>query len=438
MISRREFLQAAAALAAGGLVDVRRVAAAQGVKQADLLAFEPLGQVTLLHLTDLHAQLLPIHFREPSVNIGVGEARGRAPHLTEAAFRAAFAIAAGSPEAYALTSEDFVALAREYGRMGGLDRIATLIAAIRAERGAERVLLLDGGDTWHGSWSALQTRGADMVACMGLLKPDAMVGHFEFTLGQERVQQLAGGLGFPFLAGNVTDEWKETVFPPTRMVERGGVRIGIVGQAFPFTPVANPRWMVPDWTFGIQEEMVRRHVADLRGAGAELVVLLSHNGYDVDRKMAGRVAGIDVILSGKTHVKASGTVLGGDAQHVERADQGAIPVEPRGQCRLEPGLAGALECGVQSHGIGRQTAHNLLHRPHRQTTPQPLKSPLHDMTLRHRAAHPFASASHLAQFRKPCKPTRRAEQPNQRGDGATGINGRNTTIFDSPHDPLLI
>ena len=301
MISRREFLQAAAALAAGGFGDVRRVAAAQGLKQADLLAFEPLGQVTLLHLTDLHAQLLPIHFREPSVNIGVGAARGRAPHLTEAAFRAAFGIAAGSAEAYALTSEDFVALAREYGRMGGLDRIATLVAAIRAERGAERVVLLDGGDTWHGSWSALQTRGADMVACMGLLKPDAMVGHFEFTLGQERVQELAEGLGFPFLAGNVTDEWKETVFPPTRMIERGGVRIGVIGQAFPFTPVANPRWMVPDWTFGIQEEMVRRHVADLRAAGAELVVLLSHNGYDVDLKMAGRVDGIDVILSGHTH-----------------------------------------------------------------------------------------------------------------------------------------
>ena len=230
MTTRRGFLQAAAALAASGL-DIGRAAAAQALRQEDLLAFEPLGQVTIVHLTDLHAQLLPTYFREPSVNLGAGAARGHVPHLTDAAFRAEFAIAAGSPDAYALTSGDFVALAREYGRMGGLDRIATLIAAIRAERG-DKVLFLDGGDTWHGSWTSLQTKGADMVACMALLKPDAMVGHFEFTLGQERVQELAAGLGFPFLAGNVTDEWKELVFPPVRMVERGGVKIAVIGQAF--------------------------------------------------------------------------------------------------------------------------------------------------------------------------------------------------------------
>lgn len=301
MISRRAFFQAAAALAASGAVPIRRAAAAQALRQTDLLAFEPLGQVTLLHLTDIHAQLMPVYFREPSVNIGVGGARGRPPHLTGAAFREAFGIAVGSPEAYALTSEDFQALAREYGKMGGLDRIATLVRAIRAERGEDKVLLLDGGDTWHGSWSALQTRGADMAACMNLLRPDAMTGHFEFTLGQERVKELAGQLTFPFLAGNVTDEWKEPVFEATRMVERGGARIAVIGQAFPFTPVANPRWQVPDWTFGIQEDLVRRHVAEARARGAEVVVLLSHNGYDVDRKMAERVEGIDVILSGHTH-----------------------------------------------------------------------------------------------------------------------------------------
>ena len=234
MISRRAFLQATAALSLAGVGSIRHAAAAQRLTQADLLAFKPVGQVTLLHLTDLHAQLQPILFREPSVNIGVGDAKGRPPHLTEAAFRKAFGIAAGSPDAYALTSEDFVALAHEYGRMGGLDRIATLVHAIRAERGADRVLLLDGGDTWHGSWTALQTRGADMVECMALLKPDAMVGHFEFTLGQDRVKELAGKQAFPFLAGNVVDnEWKEPVFDAYRIVERGGVRIGVIGQAFP-------------------------------------------------------------------------------------------------------------------------------------------------------------------------------------------------------------
>ena len=294
-------MQATAALSLAGIGSIRRAAAAQRLKQSDLLAFEPLGQVTLLHMTDLHAQLKPILFREPSVNIGVGDAKGRPPHVTGAAFRQAFGVAVGSPDDYALTAGDFQALALTYGKMGGLDRIATLVKAIRGERGADKVLFLDGGDTWHGSWTALQTKGADMVACMKLLQPDAMVGHFEFTLGQDRVKELAGSLGFPFLAGNVLDEWKEPVFEPTRMLERGGVKIAVIGQAFPFTPVANPRWLVPDWTFGIQEDLVRQHVVKARAEGAEVVVLLSHNGYDVDRKMAGRIDGIDVILSGHTH-----------------------------------------------------------------------------------------------------------------------------------------
>ena len=302
MIRRRDFLAAAGCVAMAAGAPLRRAAAQQKLTQEGLLRFDALGQVTLLHLTDIHAQVNPILFREPSVNLGVGEAKGRPPHLTDAAFRAAFDIPAGSPSAYALTSDDFTVLAREYGRMGGLDRIATLVRAIRGERGADRVLLLDGGDTWHGSWTALQTRGADMVALMNLLRPDAMVGHFEFTLGQDRVKELAGSLPFPFLAGNVLDaEWKEPVFPAFRMVERGGVRIGVIGQAFPYTPIANPRWLVPDWSFGIQEELVRKHVETVKTEGADLVVLLSHNGYDVDHKMAGRVEGLDVILSGHTH-----------------------------------------------------------------------------------------------------------------------------------------
>ena len=297
MIHRRHFLQG---LAAAGALGIRPSQAA-GISQRDLLAFEPLGQLTLLHLTDLHAQLMPLYFREPSVNLGVGDARGQPPHLTGAAFREAFGLAAGSPEAYALTSEDFVALAREYGRMGGLDRIATLIAAIRAERGEGRVLLLDGGDTWQGSWSALQTMGADMAGLMDRLRPDAMTGHFEFTLGAERLRELAEARPYKFMAGNVLDEWKDPVFTPWQVFECGGVRIGVVAQAFPFTPVANPRWMVPDWTFGLQEELVRSNVAALRAEGAQVVVLLSHNGFDVDRKMAARVPGIDVILGGHTH-----------------------------------------------------------------------------------------------------------------------------------------
>ena len=169
---------------------------------------------------------------------------------------------------------------------------------MRAERG-DKVLLLDGGDTWQGSLGANASKGQDMVDCMALLKPDAMTGHWEFTYGEARVKELIKSLGFPFLALNVRDtEWDEPVFPPMKMFERGGVKIAVIGQAFPYTPVANPRWMMPKWSFGIREEDVRANVEKARKDGAELVVLLSHNGFDVDRKLAGRVPGIDVILTG--------------------------------------------------------------------------------------------------------------------------------------------
>ena len=207
MIKRRDFLTAAAATATLLGTAPGRLAplAAQGrLSQSDLLRFEPLGNVTLIHITDLHGQLMPLHFREPSVNIGVGEAKGQVPHLTGAAALKAFDIAPKSAEAYALTDVGYVELARHYGRLGGLDRIATIVKAIRAERDG-RTLLLDGGDTWTNSWTSLQTRGQDMVDCMALLKPDAMTGHWEFTLGAERVKEITGKLGFPFLAQNVRE-----------------------------------------------------------------------------------------------------------------------------------------------------------------------------------------------------------------------------------------
>ncbi len=302
MISRREFIQVAAA--AGALIGgsgFARALAQQKLTQAELLAFEPLGNVTLVHVTDIHGQLKPLYFREPSVNIGVGAARGQPPHLTGVAFLERFGVAAGSAAAYALTSEDFEALARTYGRIGGLDRAATVVKAIRAERG-DKVALLDGGDTWQGSWGSLKTRGQDMIDCMALLKPDAMTAHWEFTYGTDRVKEAVAALGFPFLALNVRDtEWDEAAFKPMTMIERGGVKIAVLGQAFPYTPVANPRWMIPNWSFGLREEDVQAQVDKARQAGAGLVVLLSHNGFDVDRKLASRVHGIDVILTGHTH-----------------------------------------------------------------------------------------------------------------------------------------
>jgi S-sulfosulfanyl-L-cysteine sulfohydrolase len=317
---RRTLLQAAAALAAlgGG-----RAGWAQGrePRQEDLLRFKATGQVTLLNFTDLHAQLVPIYFREPSANIGVGADRGLPPHLVGQKLLEAYQLGRGGADAYALACTDFEGLARAYGRMGGLDRLATLIKAIRAERG-DRVLLLDGGDTWQGSWTALQSQGADMVGLMNALKPDAMTGHWEFTYGAHRVEALVKQLEFPFLAGNVKEAtWGDPVFDASAVFERGGLRIGVLGQAFPYTPVANPRYLIPDWSFGIEEERLAANVAKLRDDKVDLVVLLSHNGFDVDRKLAGRVKGIDVILTGHTHdalpapVKVGNTLLGAAGSH---------------------------------------------------------------------------------------------------------------------------
>ena len=304
MISRRAFLQAAAAAsaiaAANGLGRLNRVAAQQRLSQADILRFDAVGTATILFLSDTHAQLLPLHFREPSVNLGVGADKGLPPHLTDAAFRAHFGLATGSAEAFALTAQDFVALAQAYGRMGGMDRIATLVNAVRAERGAGNVLLLDGGDTWQGSWTALKTQGQDMVEVMSALGVEAMVGHWEFTLGAGRVKNIADSAPFAFLAQNIRSvEWQEPVFEPRKLFEKGGVAIAVIGQALPRTAVANPRWMFPDWEFGIREQELQKQVEAARGAGAQVVVLLSHNGFDVDRKLAGRVKGLDIILTAR-------------------------------------------------------------------------------------------------------------------------------------------
>ncbi len=323
MITRREVLQvvaATAALVAGG-GNLTRAFAQQRLTQDDLLKFDSVGNVTLLHVTDIHGQLMPVYFREPSVNIGVGDARGLPPHLAGTEFLKRFGIPEKSASAYAMTSEDFVALAQSYGKIGGLDRLATVVKQVRAERD-DKVLLLDGGDTWQGSLGANSTKGQDMVDCMALLKPDAMTGHWEFTYGEARFKELVGQLGFPFLALNIRDtEWNEPAFDAVKMFEKGGVKIAVLGQAYPYTPVAHPRWMMPKWSFGIREGEVRAQVEKARRAGAQLVVLLSHNGFDVDRKLASRVAGIDVILSGHTHdalpeaIKVGNTLLIASGSH---------------------------------------------------------------------------------------------------------------------------
>ena len=304
MISRRDFLQASMAasaiVGASGFGQWGRLAAQQRLTQDQLLEFDPLGNVTLIHITDLHAQLKPIWFREPEINLGVGNAAGKPPHITGADFLKLYNIAPGSAEAYALTYQDFAALAKGYGRMGGMDRVATVVNAIRAER--PEALLLDGGDTWHGSYTAEKTAGQDVVNVMNALKPDAMTSHWEFTFGVDRVNEIVETLDFPFLGANIFDnEWDEPAYEPYQMFERGGAKVAVIGQAFPYLPIANPRWMFPGLSFGIRQERMEEMVAEVRDEGADVVVCLSHNGFDVDRKMAAEVEGIDVILCGHTH-----------------------------------------------------------------------------------------------------------------------------------------
>ena len=304
MISRRDFLQATVAASAlwgaSGVGNWSRLAAQQVLTQDKLLEFGDYGNVTLIHITDIHAQLKPVWFREPEINLGVGAAKGQPPHVTGADFLKMFNIATGTPEAYALTYEDFVALAQTYGRMGGLDRCATVIKAIRAAR--PDALLLDGGDTWQGSLTAERTKGQDMVNVMNALKPDAMTSHWEFTLGIDRVTEIVETLPFPFLGANIFDaEWDEPAYDPYKMFEVGGATVAVIGQAFPYLPIANPKWMFPNLSFGVREERMAEVVQEVRDAGADLVVVLSHNGFDVDRKMAAQVEGIDVILTGHTH-----------------------------------------------------------------------------------------------------------------------------------------
>lgn len=334
MFSRRDFLQVGMATSAiygaSGFGSFSKLAAQQKLSQDDLLQFDTYGNVSLIHITDIHAQLKPIFFREPEINLGVGSALGQVPHITGANFRKMYGIDDGSPSHYALTHNDFSALASEYGRVGGLDRVATVVKAIRADR--PDAILLDGGDTWHGSYTCHHTQGQDMVNVMNALNTEAMTFHWEFTLGSDRVHEIIDTLPFPALGQNIFDaEWDEPAeyFKPYTFFERGGSKIAVIGQAFPYMPIANPSWMFPEYSFGIRDENMQAMVDEVRGLGADLVVVLSHNGFDVDKKMASIVTGIDIILSGHTHdalpepVLVNNTVIvasGSNGKFVSRID----------------------------------------------------------------------------------------------------------------------
>ncbi|MFT3759108.1 thiosulfohydrolase SoxB [Thauera sp.] len=301
-MNRREFMQMLAVAAAGGMSLHSGFARAQKAATA-LYELPAFGNVSLLHMTDCHAQLLPIHFREPSVNLGIGNMSGKVPHLVGEHFLKHFGIQPGSIEAHAFTCLDFVEAAKIYGKVGGFAHLATLVKQLKASRPG--ALLLDGGDTWQGSGTALWTKAQDMVDACKLLGVDVMTLHWESTYGAERVKEIeekdfAGRIDI--VAQNVkTTDFEDPVFKPYVIRNINGVPVAIVGQAFPYTPIANPRWMTPDWSFGIQEQGMQEAVDAARAEGAQVVVVLSHNGMDVDLKLASRVTGIDAIFGGHTH-----------------------------------------------------------------------------------------------------------------------------------------
>jgi S-sulfosulfanyl-L-cysteine sulfohydrolase len=305
-MDRREFSQVIRALAvatAGGSVLSACATLQTAGQAAGLYDLPDFGNVALLHMTDCHAQLQPIRFREPSVNIGVGDANGKLPHVVGQALLGRANLEAGSRLAHAFTYLGFEESSRRFGKLGGFAHLATLVKQLKSSRPG--ALLLDGGDTWQGSAMALWTKGADMVEASKLLGVDIMTGHWEFSLGQDRVKQIVDNDlrgSIEFLAQNVrTTDFEDLVFKPYSVREINRVRVGIIGQAFPYVPIANPRYLVPDWTFGIQEAALQKQVDEIRAQGIGVVVLLSHNGMDVDLKLASRVRGIDFILGGHTH-----------------------------------------------------------------------------------------------------------------------------------------
>jgi len=285
------------------------------------------GNARILHITDVHGQLNPVYFREPNVNLGVGDAYGRPPHVVGKKLLKEMGLKANSPESYAYTYLDFEAAALKYGRTGGYPQIKTLLDNLRVSAGGKaNTLTIDGGDLWQGSGTSLWTRGVDMVEASNILGLDVMVGHWEFTYREDEVLSNVALFKGDFIGQNVRvkessmfgddypalverfdgrglyDEDSGHAFRPYVIKEIGGARICIVGQAFPRTGNANPQEFFPDWSFGLREDDMIELVEQIReDENPDAIVLLSHNGMDVDIKMAERVPGLNAVFGGHTH-----------------------------------------------------------------------------------------------------------------------------------------
>ena len=316
-LNRREFVRLMGLAGAAGLLPKSVFAARKA--PSDYYEMPAFGNARILHFADCHAQLNPVYFREPSINIGIGDAYGKAPHVVGGNLLDRFGIPMQSHDAYAYTHLDFEEAARQYGKVGGFAHLATLVKKFRAEYADNRTMLIDSGDTWQGSATSYWTRGKDMVGASNLLGVDLMTGHWEFTYAAQEVLQNAEAFNGEFISQNCKvkeaalfdyelgdfgdfDEDSGHVFKPYVIREMGDLRIAVIGQSFPYTPIANPQRFIPDWTFGINEDDMQEQVDQIRDEESpDAVILLSHNGMDVDLKMASRVSGIDAIFGGHTH-----------------------------------------------------------------------------------------------------------------------------------------
>ncbi|ADN09044.1 thiosulfohydrolase SoxB [Sulfurimonas autotrophica] len=308
-ISRRDFMHIAAIF--GLTAATSSFASSQKIEQIglkDIYQFNSMGNFTLMHICDLHAHVKPLYWREPSTLISAPNLVGTPGFLCGEAFAKHYGLEPSSLDAYFDTYIDFSKLAKKFGKMGGIAHIKTLTNHIIKERGKENVLFLDSGDTWQGTGVALKTGGEAIVKAQNYLGIDTMVGHWEFTYGKERVKELIDMLDAKFISQNIVgddpfaDEYEELIFEPYTIEERGGAKIGIIGQSFPFTSTANPKEFTEGWSFGLRLETLQEYVDELKNEKkVDCVVVLSHDGFSVDQEVARKVKGIDFILSGHTH-----------------------------------------------------------------------------------------------------------------------------------------
>ncbi len=308
-VSRRDFMHLCAIFGLG--LATSSSASAQSIKNIsleDIYSFKDMGNFTLLHMCDMHAHLKPLYWREPSTLISAKNLVGTPGFLCGEAFAKHYGLEPSSLDAYFDTHINFEELAKKFGKMGGIAHMKSVLEHVRKTRGKENVLFLDSGDTWQGTGVALKTRGEAIVKAQNYLGVDVMVGHWEFTYGKERVKELLEMLDAKFISQNIVgddpfgESFEELIFEPYTIEERGGAKIGIIGQSFPFTPTANPKEFTEGWSFGLRLDTLQEYVDELRDEHkVDCVVVLSHDGFSVDQEVARKVSGIDFILSGHTH-----------------------------------------------------------------------------------------------------------------------------------------